>query len=113
MISVKRWISFEEAQSYEELASFKDYMEALTKEIIEKNLMFTGDEHQNASYGVPLFSDNKVALCTMREWGGIMADIWSKQLNCSFNHMNFYMPRYNRENIVERDEVKNEVSSKD
>jgi hypothetical protein len=35
----------------------------------------SGNYHQKATFGVPIFSDGTVLMCSKMLWGGIMADI--------------------------------------
>lgn len=54
----------------------KKYMEALKDEILEKDLHFTGEQHQHGD-GIPIFSDNTQGSFSYRAWGDLMAAIWN------------------------------------
>ena len=70
----------------------KIYVEALRQEILNKDLKFTGAEHQSSNdNNVPLFEDNTVATYSMRAWGDLMAAIWSEKENRDYCYMDFYM----------------------
>lgn len=69
---------------------YKPYVEALRKEIIAKNIRFTGQEHQTAEDGVPVFSDGSVAQFSMRAWGDFLAGTWSEHEDKDYHYMDFY-----------------------
>jgi len=66
------------------------YLEAVRREVLEKNLHTTGEEHQNSS-GVPVFSDGKQMILSYRAWGDLMAAIWSEKEDKNYSYMDFYM----------------------
>lgn len=70
---------------------YQPYYKAIRKSVIELNIRHTGEEHQNAPDGVPLFSDGKVARFSWRAWGDLMAAIWSEEENEDYSYMDFYM----------------------
>lgn len=47
---------------------------ALIDEIRARGYLFSGFEHQEASYGVPVFNDGKRRLYSQRGFGGVMAE---------------------------------------
>lgn len=69
----------------------KEYFEALRENITENKIQFSGEKHQNAKNGVPLFSDKTVGLFSFRGWGKLMAAIWSDIDNANYSYMDFYM----------------------
>ena len=69
------------------------YLEALKKEIVSKNIRYTGEDHQNADDGVPVFSDGTVLVLSWRAWGDLMAAVWSTEENKDYCYMDFYMDR--------------------
>ena len=111
MITVDRWINWEEAQNLEEsfdglggffqngmrwrdyLARFRDdvhvYAEALRAAVIKDGIRATGEEHQNGEL-VPVFNDGTCAMFSYRAWGDIMAAIWSEEDNKDYNYIDFY-----------------------
>ena len=68
----------------------KEYAEALRKYIVEHNIRINGQEHQYSESGVPLFSDNTIAVFSFRGWGDIMAAIWSEEEDMDYCYMDFY-----------------------
>jgi hypothetical protein len=68
-----------------------EYIEVLRKEIVNKKIRISGDEHQNNNNGTPLFSDDTVASFSFRGWGDLMAAIWSEEENYDYCYMDFYM----------------------
>lgn len=73
------------------------YIEALRQEIVQNRIKMPGSEHQERKDGVPVFSDNTVALYSYRAWGDLMAAIWSTEENKDYSYIDFYM------RIVEED----------
>jgi len=69
------------------------YLEALRKEIIAKKIRYTGEDHQDADDGVPVFSDGTVLMLSWRAWGDLMAAVWSTEENKDYCYMDFYMDR--------------------
>ena len=115
-MKVKKWISYDEGESIEDsigsiavLGGFfkkglrwKDYverfddsvvpyLEALKEEILDKELKYTGEDHQYGEYGTPVFEDGRVFLASMRAWGDLMAAVWSEELDTDMSYMDFYM----------------------
>ena len=113
MIKVKKWISYDDAEKYDEsfggLGGFfkkgmrwidyigrikddvKPYAEAIKISVIKRGSLLTGDDHQYSSIGVPLFDDNTVATFSYRAWGDLMAAIWSEEENKDYTYMDFYV----------------------
>jgi len=110
-MKVIKWVSWEEAEKMEPSIDttggyFEDgmrwpdyryptelsrpYIDALRAEIIEKNIRWTGVEHQNFPVGVPVFEDNSVATFSYRGWGDLLAAIWATEENKDYNYMDFY-----------------------
>ena len=119
-IKVIKWISYEDAEILSKIGMLKEnnigglggwfqdghrwkdyirrfkreahpYQEALRREIIEKNIKYTGEEHQELSQGVPVFSDFTMATYSYRGWGDLMAAIWSTEENKDYSYVDFYM----------------------
>lgn len=82
----QRWPDYIEQVS----ESGRPYAEAIRRSVLENDIKHTGDDHQNASDGVPLFSDGTVALFSMRGWGDILAAIWSSEEGRDIHYMEFY-----------------------
>jgi hypothetical protein len=71
---------------------YKEYAEALRKEIIAKKIRFTGEYHDSdADDCIPLFSDNTVGKFSWRAWGDLMAAIWSQEEDKDYTYMSFYI----------------------
>lgn len=60
-------------------------------EIAQNGYVFSGQEHQNASTGVPVFSDGTCFRASMRAWASIMASIHSSANGKRLSYMSFYM----------------------
>lgn len=112
---VKDWIKYEDAKNFTDnkiggfggffndgmrwedyIETFTDkakiYVEALRYEIVNKNLKFTGRDHQSSNHeNAPLFEDDTTATYSMRAWGDLMAAIWSQQEDKDYCYMDFYM----------------------
>lgn len=83
----KRRIEFDAALDNQELREIDRIIEecydAVINDVRENNYHFTGNEHQNEDYGVPII-DNKYKLCTsQRSWGGIIADAFPEEIDDS------------------------------
>lgn len=71
-----------------------ELIQILGDEISEKGYAFSGNDHQNALTGVPVFSDGTCLRASMRSWGGIMAVIYSSVEGIDLSYMDFYMDSY-------------------
>lgn len=67
------------------------YAEAFRESVLERDIRYTGEEHQDASDGVPLFEDGTVGFFTYRAWGDLMAAVWSEAEDKNYSYMDFYM----------------------
>jgi len=92
----KRWADYLDIWT----APYQPYAEAIRKAVIEDNLTFGGDTHQQSM--TPLFSDGTVGSFSYRGWADLMAAIWSEEHNTDYNYMEFYMTNYNQESILEK-----------
>lgn len=63
-------------------------------EVVDKGYCFSGQEHQNALTGVPVFSDGTCLRASMRAWGQIMAAIYSSVEGLNLSYMDFYIDSY-------------------
>ncbi len=68
-----------------------EMIDLIRREIAEKGYVFSGEEHQNSSTGVPVFSDGTCFRASMRCWGDIMASLYSKSNGEQCTYMDFYM----------------------
>lgn len=114
-LKVYRWISWEEAERYlnslDKIGGFvkpgigwsaylkrialpgeREYLDALRREIVHKDIRISGEAHQHSEHGVPQFSDGTVATFSMRGWGDLMAAIWNTQGE-EHGYFDFYMDR--------------------
>lgn len=66
-------------------------IELIKQDILKNGYRFSGEEHQNALTGVPLFSDGTCFRASMRAWGTIMAMIYSDVDGINYPYMEFYM----------------------
>ena len=70
---------------------FNQIVQLIAIEVFTHGYCFTGQEHQTASSGVPVFSDGTCFRASMRVWGSIMATIYSLIDGKEYSHMDFYM----------------------
>ena len=92
-LKVVGWCSFASdypTKKYNE-KELKRVLKVVKKEISKNNYSFSGAIHQNASNGVPVLSDGSCLRCSMRFWGEIMKDVYSKKLKQELSYMDFYM----------------------
>ena len=87
-----RWKDYIEYYDEEE----RVYREAMRVAILdmyesaEEASVHTGNYHQNADDGCPMFSDGTVALFSMRAWGDFMAAVWSEKDDKDYCYIDFY-----------------------
>lgn len=87
----KTQVSWEDDVLKHERSDFVSYAEALKKEILEKNIKFSGRDHTNElSKGVPVFSDGSYGMFSARGWATFMAAVWSCEKQEGFCYMAFY-----------------------
>lgn len=60
-------------------------------DICANKYCFSGNNHQNSSAGVPVFSNGTCFRASMRAWGQIMADAQSELTGKEYSYMDFYM----------------------
>ena len=110
-MKVVNWISLEQAKGHDESIGglggwvdgetwrvyldcikdeHKEYYEALREAIVARKLRYTGYEHQNATDGVPLFSDNTIGSFSFRAWGDLMAAIYNTEEDANYSYIDFY-----------------------
>lgn len=68
-----------------------NYAEALRAEILRLQLRTSGEYHQAADDGVPVFDDETVGTFSYRAWGDLMAAVWSEEDGIDYTYMDFYM----------------------
>ena len=111
-LKVVGWCSFASdypTKKYNE-KELKRVLKVVKKEISKNNYSFSGAIHQNASNGVPVLSDGSCLRCSMRFWGEIMKDVYSKKLKQELSYMDFYMSTVTDVKMPEVSEIKvNEI----
>lgn len=83
----ERLIAFDSALDNDELrnvdALITEAYKTVIKEVRANGYHFTGNDHQNADWGVPVL-DNKYKLCVgQRSWGRIIADAFPDEIDDS------------------------------
>ena len=107
-LKVVGWCSFASdypTKKYNE-KELKKVLKIVKKEISKNNYSFSGAIHQNASNGVPVLSDGSCLRCSMRFWGEIMKDVYSKKLKQELSYMDFYMSTVTDVKMPEVSEIK-------
>ena len=107
-LKVVGWCSFASdypTKKYNE-KELKKVLKVVKKEISKNNYSFSGALHQNASNGVPVLSDGSCLRCSMRFWGEIMKDVYSKKLKQELSYMDFYMSSVTDIKMPEVSEIK-------
>lgn len=72
----------------------RDIVQLIGDEVVMNGYCFSGQDHQNALTGVPVFSDGTCLRASMRAWGQIMAAIYSAVDDINLSYMDFYMDSY-------------------
>ncbi len=67
------------------------HLEAIRQSIIANQVWAGGDWHQEHAHGVLVLSDGHYMGCTYRDWGDLLAAVWSSKLGQQFSYMDFYM----------------------
>lgn len=107
-LKVVGWCSFASdypTKKYNE-KELKRVLKVVKKEISKNNYSFSGAIHQNSSNGVPVLSDGTCLRCSMRFWGEIMKDVYSKKLKQELSYMDFYMSTVTDVKMPEVSEIK-------
>ena len=107
-LKVVGWCSFASdypTKKYNE-KELKRVLKVVKKEISKNNYSFSGAIHQNSSNGVPVLSDGSCLRCSMRFWGEIMKDVYSKKLKQELSYMDFYVSTVTDVKMPEVSEIK-------
>ena len=87
------WASYDSNYPTKEVNenNLRHVLYAVRKEIMDNRYLFSGEEHQNAITGVPVFEDGTCFRASMRCWGTIMASIYKGENREKLSYMDFYM----------------------
>ena len=88
------------AYSGEELM---EVVKLIAREISEHDYVFTGQDHQTETTGVPVFSDGTCFRASWRFWGMIMSLVYSGPNGEKLSYMDFYM-HLNGEKVLPEEE---------
>lgn len=83
----------------------RQIVQLIGDEVVKYGYSFSGQEHQNALTGVPVFSDGTCLRASMRAWGQIMAAIYSSVEGVNLSYMDFYMDSYKETVLPEFSDV--------
>ena len=92
-LSIVGWTDFEceyPSKNVEGL-EVRTIVQLIGDECVKNGYCFSGQDHQNAATGVPVFSDGTCLRASMRAWGQIMAAIFSAVEGINLSYMDFYM----------------------
>ena len=67
-----------------------EMISAVAVQLREKGYCYSGNDHQNAYLGMPVFEDGTAFRATMRCWGALMAMAYSTEEK-RYGYMDFYM----------------------
>ena len=84
---------------------FREIMQLIGDEVVKNGYSFSGQDHQNAETGVPVFSDGTCLRASMRSWGYIMAAIHSEIEGINLSYMDFYMDTFRNRVLPEYKEL--------
>ena len=71
--------------------NIQEVIDVIKQEIIDNDYMFSGEEHQRALTGAPLFNDGTCFRASMRCFGSIMAAALQEKTGEEHSYMDFYM----------------------
>ena len=92
-LKVVGWVDFDSNYPMRQLTQEElgVLLQVLRNEIVENGYSFSGEDHQNSSCGMPVFSDGTCLRASMRAWGSLMADIHEGPGGMQLSYMDFYM----------------------
>lgn len=92
-LKIVGWTDFESDYPTKELdeKNTEAVLDLLMQIISDRGYRFSGNDHQCAATGVPVFSDGTAFRASMRCWGMIMAMAWAKTSLVELSYMDFYM----------------------
>ena len=107
-LKIVGWTSFECEYPSKNIESeeVREIVQLIGDEVVRNGYAFSGQEHQNALTGVPVFSDGTCLRASMRAWGQIMAAIYSAVEGLDLSYMDFYMDSY-KETVLPEVQVVN------
>ena len=83
----------------------RNIVQLIGNEVVKHGYAFSGQDHQNALTGVPVFSDGTCLRASMRTWGQIMASIYSAVDDVKLSYMDFYMSSYKETSLPKYVEI--------
>lgn len=91
-LTIIGWTSFDSGYPTIELSdeNMAVVLPLLAQEIGQKRYVFSGEAHQYAETGMPVFSDGTAFRASMRCWGTIMASLYSDIDGTDYHYMDFY-----------------------
>ncbi len=83
----------------------REIVQLIGDECVKYGYAFSGQDHQFAETGVPVFSDGTCLRASMRFWGQIMAAIYSSIDETKLTYMDFYMDSYKERVLPEYTDI--------
>ena len=83
------WASCENKPSEERERLMREAENAVIDCIRRNGFKFGGSYHQYGDFGMPMFEDGTVYLCSMRHWGSIMAEAWNVEDKRGYGYVMF------------------------
>lgn len=117
-LTIVGWTDFDDVYPTIECdqESLPRVIELIVNDICENKYCFSGNNHQNSTTGVPVFSNGTCFRASMRAWGQIMADAQSRLTGKEYSYMDFYMScgadvkmPVLKDSVVEPAEVENSI----
>lgn len=72
--------AFEKSEELQESNRlYEEIYDVVVKDIREHGYHFTGDDHQNCDYGVPVVDEKYILCMSMRSWGALIADAFPEE----------------------------------
>ena len=92
-LKIVAWIDFNNEYPTKILnrENIQEVIDLIKQDIIDNDYMFSGEEHQNALTGAPLFNDGTCFRASMRCFGSIMATALQEKTGEEYSYMDFYM----------------------
>lgn len=87
-MKVVKWVPWQGGVKETETQEAED---AIIEDIRAHGYVFSGQDHQNAKTGCPMFEDGTVRTYSLRGWGRVMATAWNLlDSNGEPDYMEFY-----------------------
>lgn len=79
----------DEKKAHELMQIYKEMEQTVIEHCKEKEIRFSGDYHQGGDYGIPVIDNKYYFMCSLREWGHVMA--MADEIEDETAYLNYYL----------------------